>query len=592
MKQMKTKGPGILLMVLADTVFTGQALGASSKEAASLFGGHLTLWIIGGAMAAGLALFFFKGRKMLREISLKKQVLATILALFTLLAVLSGFSIVKNRNIGIELKEIARQDLPLTRAVTTVDTHQLQQAIWFERMLKFGQMQANSYAQRDEDLEKAKTEFQGHSDIIAKALATGKKIAGEAMRTTDSEASRKEFESVVAHLEQIESGHRAYEADVLAVFELIMTGQTEKADALSREVETKEDALDRELETFFATIEGFTEDSMTHADQEEHETLAGILAISGFALIFSVLISVLLFKNMGEIVTMIFSSADNVASGSQEMSATSEQMAEGAAEQAASAEEASAAMEEMSSNITQNAGNSRETQNIAVKAAEDAIRGGQAVKKTVEAMRQIADKILIIEEIARQTNMLALNAAIEAARAGEHGKGFAVVADAVRKLAERSQAAAGEISTISSSSVEIAEQAGEMLDLIVPDIQKTADLVQEINAACSEQQTGAGEINQSMQQLDQVIQLNAASSEELSATAEELSSQAEVLKEIIGRLDNSQKNRSKAEAETLPGRPPAAKKAKPLYKKSEGVHLDMDDAPGARDRLDDSFESY
>ncbi len=153
--------------------------------------------------------------------------------------------------------------------------------------------------------------------------------------------------------------------------------------------------------------------------------------------------------------------------------------------------------------------------------------------ETVAAMKQIAEKISIIEEIARQTDLLALNAAIEAARAGEHGKGFAVVASEVRKLAERSQTAAGEIGKLSSTSVEIAESAGEMLKKLVPDIQRTAELVQEISAASAEQNSGAEQINTALQQLDQVIQQNAAASEEMSSTAEELAAQAEQLQDTI-----------------------------------------------------------
>lgn len=221
--------------------------------------------------------------------------------------------------------------------------------------------------------------------------------------------------------------------------------------------------------------------------------------------------------------------ADNVASGSQQMSSSSEEMSQGATEQAASAEEASSSMEEMSSNIRQNADNAQQTERIAQKAAEDAKEGGFAVEKTVTAMRDIAEKISIIEEISRQTDLLALNAAIEAARAGEHGKGFAVVASEVRKLAERSQTAAGEISTLSGSSVEVAEKAGKMLSKLVPDIQKTSELVQEINAASNEQNTGADQINRAIQQLDLVIQQNASTAEEMASTAEELAAQAEQL---------------------------------------------------------------
>ena len=238
-------------------------------------------------------------------------------------------------------------------------------------------------------------------------------------------------------------------------------------------------------------------------------------------------------KNLLEIVGQVISAADNVASGSRQLSSGAEEMSQGASEQAAAAEEASSAMEQMSSNIRQNADNARQTERIAVKSATDAKEGGAAVSATVSAMKEIAGKISIIEEIARQTNMLALNAAIEAARAGEHGKGFAVVASEVRKLAERSQEAAGEISELSVSSVDVAEKAGEMLNRLVPDIQKTAELVQEISASSKEQDTGASQINKAIQQLDQVIQQNASATEQMAATAEELASQAEQLQSSV-----------------------------------------------------------
>ena len=234
-------------------------------------------------------------------------------------------------------------------------------------------------------------------------------------------------------------------------------------------------------------------------------------------------------ERLEDVVGEIQLATTNVLEGSQKMSVASQQLSEGATEQAASAEEVSASMEEMSSNISQNSDNAAQTEKISQKAAQNAEEGGQAVNQTVEAMQQIAEKIQIIDEIARNTNLLALNAAIEAARAGEHGKGFAVVASEVRKLAERSQVAAGEIAELSKNSVAVAEQAGKTINGIIPDIRKTAELVQEISAASTEQNSGSEQINQALMQLDQVVQQNASASEEMASMSEELSSQAEQL---------------------------------------------------------------
>ena len=233
------------------------------------------------------------------------------------------------------------------------------------------------------------------------------------------------------------------------------------------------------------------------------------------------------------VVADALSAADNVSSGSQELSATSEQMSQGATEQAAAAEQASASMEEMAANIKQNADNAAQTEKISRQSSRDAEASGEAVNRAVDAMRTIADKIGIVQEIARQTDLLALNAAVEAARAGEHGKGFAVVASEVRKLAERSQTAAAEISAVSGDTVKAAQEAGEMLQRLVPDIRKTAELVSEISAACREQDVGASQINEAIQQFDKVTQQNAGASEEMSATSEELAAQAEELQASI-----------------------------------------------------------
>lgn len=245
------------------------------------------------------------------------------------------------------------------------------------------------------------------------------------------------------------------------------------------------------------------------------------------------------------VITSIMTATNNITSASNEMSSSSQLMAEGATEQASSAEEISSSMEEMAANIQQNTDNSKQTEKIAQKASADVAEGSKAVNQTVDSMKTIAGKISIIEEIARQTNLLALNAAVEAARAGEHGRGFAVVAAEVRKLAERSEAAAVEINALSSKSVEVAKRSGELLDQVVPDIIKTANLVQEISAASIEQNTGADQINNAIQQLNQVIQTNAASAEEMAATSEELQAQAEQMKEQILFFKTGEENHDK-----------------------------------------------
>jgi len=231
-------------------------------------------------------------------------------------------------------------------------------------------------------------------------------------------------------------------------------------------------------------------------------------------------------ERLRSVLTDIRSSADSLASASEEISASSQSLSQGASEQAANVEETSASVEEISSTVAQNAENAGVTNDIAGKSAKDAREGGDAVRQTVAAMREIADKISIIDDIAYQTNLLALNAAIEAARAGDHGKGFAVVAAEVRKLAERSQVAAQEISGVAGSSVTLAERAGTLLEQLLPSITKTADLVEEISAASREQTAGLEQINTSINQLSQTTQITASASEELSATAEEMSAQA------------------------------------------------------------------
>ena len=283
------------------------------------------------------------------------------------------------------------------------------------------------------------------------------------------------------------------------------------------------------------------------------------------------------------VVTEVRDGSANVASGSTELSASAQTLSQGATEQAASIEEVSSSIEQMASNIKQNTENAQTTEGIANQSASDANESGLAVNEAVSAMNNIAEKISIIEEIARQTNLLALNAAIEAARAGEHGKGFAVVAAEVRKLAERSGQAAGEISDLSSTTVAVSEKAGEMLKKLVPNIQKTAELVQEITAASNEQNSGATQIAQAITQLDSVIQQNAAASEEMASTSEELSGQSLQLEQAMSFFQINGNGRSlKSSQPTVIRKPQPAlpNEASPvahvsLHENESGIALSM-----------------
>ncbi|BDG09109.1 methyl-accepting chemotaxis protein [Anaeromyxobacter paludicola] len=257
------------------------------------------------------------------------------------------------------------------------------------------------------------------------------------------------------------------------------------------------------------------------------------------------------------VISEVRGGADALAEAAGQVSATSQTLSQGTGEQAASVEETTSTLEEMSASITQNADNSRQTERMAVQGARNAQESGGAGKETVEAMRSIAEKTAIVEEIAYQTNLLALNAAIEAARAGEHGKGFAVVAGEVRKLAERSQKAAKEIAGVAAASVQVAERSGHLLAELVPSIQKTAELVQEVAAASREQSAGVAQINTAMAHVDQVTQRNASAAEELASTAEEMASQAESLQHLMGFFHVPSGPADGAFRPAAPARPPA-----------------------------------
>lgn len=510
--------------------------------------------IVAGMLAMiGILIFLIKGANVMNNLKLGTKIIGMVLVLLAMMVISNGFGIIKIGNIGDEIKGIAKEDIPLTVMVTEIAANQLEQAIWFERALRYGEVLASQETAM-EGLKQAKKEFEVLTKAIDEKIKKSEEIAEHAAKAANTVESRRKFEEINDRLEVINGHHDDYEQHVYQIFALIGKGELHKAAVLAENVEQEEDEINRELKQVSKDIEKFTQEAAFTAERDEKSALMGMSIISVFAMVLGLVLGIFITRGItrpiNRIIEGLSEGSEQVASAAEQVSASSQSLAEGSSEQAAGVEETASSLEEMASMTKQNANHANQADNLMKEANQVVTRANNSMAELIESMAEISkaseetSKIIkTIDEIAFQTNLLALNAAVEAARAGEAGAGFAVVADEVRNLAMRAADAAKNTSDLIEGTVkrittgsELVSTTNDAFSEVADSARKVAELVSEISAASNEQAQGIEQINTAVAEMDKVIQQNSANAEESASASEEMSAQADQMKAFVNEL--------------------------------------------------------
>lgn len=559
------------------------------------------------------------------KLNLKGRILSIAVSVIVLLVFTSSIGYYSLTSIEKEIKGIAGEDIVLSSHITEIERFALEQEIVLQKLVSL------AHEGVFKNKRKVKTliaEFEYLTGNIDTEIAESEAICQEIVLHETKKRQIEEFSHLNSMLKHVADSHARFKKHAKELFHIIENNQLAQIKSVEINVEAESDALAHAAGNILLNIEDFTQKSANMAVLHGKKSIQVSLLVTVVAIIIGLLLGIMISNGVsnqlgGEpeevaqiskhiatgdlsfdinkygfrvgamksllemaeqlksIVTNIISGAENISSASQQYASTSEELSQGANEQASSVEEVSSSMEQMLANIQQNTESAMTTEKITLGAAKEIKNGSDATNSAAMSMKNIAEKIKIINDIAFQTNILALNAAVEAARAGEHGKGFAVVAAEVRKLAENSKMAASEIDDLSKKGVTISEQAGIKLNEIQPDIERTAQLVQEIAAASQEQNSGANQVNEAVQQLNSVTQQTASASEELASGAEELASQSERLKETVNFFRISEN----ASSSLIKLNTSKGNQANPTNGQSEKLAV-------SQSRLDDEFENF